>query len=300
MTYILTAGKKKREKCWPFTAYSLTSQNAVNLLQPHSKTDKMFCQSAFVRRGSRATWQCGRIPRCHTLPLHPRLISIGLWWQHLTHDRQRPSLPFIPGEPIWQQTDLTDWLTHILTNWLTDRQTILQSGGLRHYTDDKQRGQTSCRLRVKSGTEEVCTRQSALFVWKVAFYAATHQSRSYLWPRWHPLPHCRCSTTTPHPPAPELHSKTWKVRNSSRKGRETKMLKDSERLVALCATLPSSTGAVHGVRCQSLSNMGHPSNPIQWQKGGLAATHVTYIRGVSARCCQAVKAPAIIKGPFVV
>lgn len=120
--------EKEREKCWPFTAYSLTSQNAVNLLQPHLKTDKMFCQSVFVRRGSWATWQCRRIPRCHTLLLHPWLISIGLWWQHLTHDRQRPSLPLIPGEPIWQQADLTDWLTHILTNWQTDRRSCSQEG----------------------------------------------------------------------------------------------------------------------------------------------------------------------------
>lgn len=83
--------------------------------------------------------------------------------------------------------------------------------------------------------------------------------------------------------------------------RETKMLQGSKRPVALCATLPSGTGAtVHGVGRQSLSNIGHPSNPFQWQKGGLAATHVTNIRDVSAPRCQSVNAPVNVKSRFVV
>lgn len=77
------------------------------------------------------------------------------------------------------------------------------------------------------------------------------------------------------------------------------MLKDSERLVALCASLPSGTGATaHTVRCQSLSNTGQASNPIQWQRGGLAATHITYIGAFSAQRCQALKAPAIQGAPL--
>lgn len=38
-----------RKTCWQFTNHSLTSQNVVNLLHPHSKTDKIFCQSVFVK-----------------------------------------------------------------------------------------------------------------------------------------------------------------------------------------------------------------------------------------------------------
>lgn len=112
----------------------------------------------------------------------------------------------------------------------------------------------------------------------------------------------RCYTPEPEPfvaPVTLSHTatiplQTRKVRNSSRKRRETKTLKDSARLVALCASLPSGAGATaHRVRCQSLSNTGQPSNPIQWQREGLAATHITYMRAVSAHRCQPVKAPAI-------
>lgn len=106
-----------RKTCWQFTNYSLTSQNVVNLLHPHSKTDKIFCQSVFVKGRNWGTWRCRSIPGCHTPPW---LISIGLSWRHLTHDRQRPSLPLIPGEHIWQPADLTDSLLHWRTGWLTD------------------------------------------------------------------------------------------------------------------------------------------------------------------------------------
>lgn len=75
MTYILTSGKKEKwiNKCCPFTEYSLTSENVVN------PPDQMIRQSAFVR-GDRRHMQWRRVPRCHTLPPPPEVISIGLWW----------------------------------------------------------------------------------------------------------------------------------------------------------------------------------------------------------------------------
>ena len=85
--------------------------------------------------------------------------------------------------------------------------------------------------------------------------------------RYKPKPETFATRVTPsHTATKPLQ--TCKVRNSSSKGREAKTVKDSEKLVVLYACLPSGTSATaQGVRCQSLSNMGHPSNPIQWQRG---------------------------------
>lgn len=144
--YFDSGRSKKKKKCSPFTDYSLTSLNVVGPLRQCSETHEMLCQSVFVRgeRGG-ATWQCRRKPRCHTLLVLPQVISMGLWWQHLTHDRHRPSPVLVPGEHFWQAADETDWLTHSLTNCLIDRPS--RSWEQRLYADDKQRGQTSCSLR---------------------------------------------------------------------------------------------------------------------------------------------------------
>ena len=57
--------------------------------------------------------------------------------------------------------------------------------------------------------------------------------------------------------------------------------KDADRLRetsgALCFPAKWHRCPAHGVRCQILSSMGHKSNPIQWQRGRLAATHFIYI-----------------------
>lgn len=160
-----------RKTCWQFTNYSLTSQNVVNLLHPHSKTDKIFCQSVFVKGRNWGTWRCRSIPGCHTPPW---LISIGLSWRHLTHDRQRPSLPLIPGEHIWQPADLTDSLLHWRTGWLTDDPAVKGWGSTQMISkEDKQ--------AADSGWWEEWEK----FVWEVAS-TATHQSWSHLWPDWHP------------------------------------------------------------------------------------------------------------------
>lgn len=100
-------------------------------------------------------------------------------------------------------------------------------------------------------------------------YAATHQSWSHSSPSRHP----RHTASVP----PQSPSKLEKSEIAAER-EEKKMEKDSKTLRALCARLPSGTRATaHIVRCQSLSNIGHPSNPIQWQCGGLTAIHATYI-----------------------
>lgn len=141
-------------------------------------------------------------------------------------------------------------------------------------------------------------KQAADCKWRVEWEKLAHGKLFCLFGKWpthrkpepfcdpsDTLPHCHCSATIP--------LKTWRVSISSRKRGETKMLKDSERLVVLCATLPSGTGATaHRVVCQCLSNMRHIFNPIQWWRGGLAASHITYIGALTAYCWQVLKAPA--------
>lgn len=69
------------------------------------------------------------------------------------------------------------------------------------------------------------------------------------------------------------------------------MQKDWETLVALYISLPRGTGAtVHRGRSQSLSKTGRSSNPIQWQRWGPHAIHITFPWAAAAYGCQAGKA----------
>lgn len=84
-----------------------------------------------------------------------------------------------------------------------------------------------------------------------------------------PPPHRQCFAS--------ISVQAGKVRNSSRKRRKKRWRKTQRhyrRCVPGCQVAPATA---HIVRCQSLSNIGHPSNPLQWQWGGLAAIHATYI-----------------------
>ncbi len=98
------------------------------------------------------------------------------------------------------------------------------------------------------------------------------------------LPHCHGSAKSP--------SKLGKSKIAAEK-EEKQTCRKTQRLVALCTSLPSGTGATaHELRCQSLSITKHPFNSIQLQRGGLAATNVTYMWALIAYNCQVFKAPA--------
>lgn len=68
--------------------------------------------------------------------------------------------------------------------------------------------------------------------------------------------------------------KSQKQQQKEKKKRWRKTQRHYRRCVPGCQVAPATAPIV---RCQSLSNIGHPSNPLQWQWGGLAAIHATYI-----------------------
>lgn len=219
MTYILTAGKKKR---WPFTDYSLTSQNVVNLQLSCSKTDKMICQSTFVRGEAEQQDKAGGyldVTLFHRIPESLASVCDDSTW-HMTGKGllSRSSQKSTSDNQLTWLTDSLITLTNWLTSWLTD--------------DPAVEGCRSTQIISKEG------KQAADWEWRVEWkklahgkplcllgmwsYAATHQSWSHSSPSRHPL---QCSAT--------ISVQAGKVRNSSRKRRK----KDGERL-------KDTTGAV--------------------------------------------------------
>lgn len=189
MTYILTAGGKKK-----YVGHLLTIHYQLKCSQPCAKhvQKQIKCSvSQCLSGGEAEAHDSGRIPGCHTLPLLPWIISIGLSWRHLTHDRHRPPLLFFPGEHIWQPADLTDSLTHTQTNWLTDRWSSSQ--GLQYNTDDKQRGQTSCRWKAHGRNGRDWHMANCLVCLESGRGCCTPETGAICDP-FDILPHCRSSS----------------------------------------------------------------------------------------------------------
>lgn len=232
MTYILTAGKKKR---WPFTDYSLTSQNVVNLQLSCSKTDKMICQSTFVRGEAEQQDKAGGyldVTLFHRIPESLASVCDDSTW-HMTGKGllSRSSQKSTSDNQLTWLTDSLITLTNWLTSWLTD--------------DPAVEGCRSTQIISKEG------KQAADWEWRVEWkklahgkplcllgkwsYAATHQSWSHSSPSRHPL-----HTASVPPQSPSKLEKS----EIAAEREEKKMEKDSKTLLALCARLPSGTS--HG------------------------------------------------------